>query len=148
MRACRHALALVLAFAATAAADEEKVARRKVELEGRLVCIGCHLEKEHGAEAQCTLRSKHAQGFLAADGTLHPLLDNGRGHALIADRKLAGAPVRLEAYAFPKTQVLEVIRYAVKEGEKWVPYDYCRNCGFEPGDNGGKEDLCADCAGE
>ena len=31
-----------------------------------------------------------------------------------------------------------------KEGDKWVAYDYCKTCGFEPGDNKDK-DLCDDC---
>jgi hypothetical protein len=134
--------ALVLSLAPAGAGD--KPGKKAAELAGKLVCIGCHLEKEYAAEAQCTLHAKHAQGFLADDGTLHTLLDNGRGHVLVTDRKLGGTPLKLEAYAFPKAQVLEVIRFSRKDGERWVRYDYCKNCGFEPGDNRGK-DLCEDC---
>jgi hypothetical protein len=136
------ALAAVATFAAGAAAAAEK---QRIEVAGTLVCLGCHLEKEYGAEAQCTLHAKHAQGFLAEDGTLYTLLDNGRGHLLITEKKLAGAPLRLEAYAFPKTQILEVIRFKKKEGGEWVQHDYCRNCGFEKGDHPGR-DLCEECA--
>jgi hypothetical protein len=130
-----------------ARADEPpaKSDREKVVLTGKLVCVGCHLEKAHGAEPQCTLHSKHAQGFLAEDGTIYTLLDNARGHFLVTDKKLKDRPVKLQAYRFPKAQVLEVVRYEVEEGGKWVAYDYCKHCGFEKGDNGGK-DLCDDCA--
>ena len=110
LRSPRALVALACAIAALllapALADEGKAAKKqKTDLAGQLVCVGCTLEKEHGAEAQCTLHAKHAQGFLAEDGTLYTLLDNGRGHILISDRKLAGAAIRLEAYTFPKTQV-------------------------------------------
>ena len=139
------ALVLFLLGFAAARADDAKAAKKKEALTGRLVCIGCHLEKEFGADAQCTLHAKHAQGFLADDGTLYTILDNGRGHILITEKKLLDAPIRLECFTFPKTQVLEAIRFSKKDGEKWVQYDYCKNCGFEPGDHAGR-DLCDDCA--
>jgi hypothetical protein len=106
--------------------------------------VGCHLESNYGADAQCTLHAKHAQGFLAEDGTLYTLLDNARGHLVATDRKLRDRKMRLEAYRFPKAQVLEVIRFQLEEGGAYVQWDYCRTCGFERGDNGGK-DLCRDC---
>lgn len=139
-------VALASIFIASAHAQEKAPAKKqKVEVAGKLVCIGCHLEKEYGAEAQCTLHAKHAQGFLAEDGTIYTLLDNGRGHILITEKKLAATSLKLEAYSFPKAQVLEVIRFSKKDGEKWAQFDYCKNCGFEQGDNSGK-DLCEDCS--
>lgn len=145
LRRALVALTVCLAAAASlAVAQDAKAERKKVELPGKLACIGCHLEKSHGAEAQCTLHAKHAQGFIADDGTIYTILDNGRGHLLITEKKLTGAAIKLEGYVFPKAQVIEVIRYARKDGEKWVQHDYCKQCGFEPGDNKGK-DLCADC---
>jgi hypothetical protein len=140
-------IALIAAVGvASARADEPKASRKqKIELLGKLGCVGCHLEKEYAAEAQCTVHAKHAQGFLADDGTLYTILDNARGHILITEKKLAGTLLRVEGFTFPKAQVLEVVRFKKKQGDQWVQVDYCKNCGFEPGDNKGK-DLCEDCA--
>ena len=136
----------VVALAALAlGAELDKAARKEVLIEGQLVCVGCHLEKQYGAQAQCTLYAKHAQGLLAADGTLWTLLDTARGHYLVTDKKLLGKPIRLHGWSFPKTQVLEGHRYDLKEGEAWVAFDYCKSCGgFEKGANKGK-DLCEGC---
>ena len=143
---------VVVGVAALALSEEHPAGgvdagKKKAEVvkEGVLVCVGCHLEKEHGASAQCTLHAKHAQGLLAPDGSLWTLLDTARGHTLVTDRKLLGKPIRLHGWGFPKAQVLEAHRYDLKEGEAWVAYDYCKECGgFEKGDNQGK-DLCAGC---
>ena len=140
-------LAAVLALLAVAAAPpqaQKRALKDRVEIAGKIVCIGCTLEKEAGADAQCTLHSKHAQGLLAADGTLWTLVDNAKGHLVITNPKLKDKEVRILGWKFPKGQYLEVSKYQVKEGEKWVAYDYCKTCGFEPGDN--KDlDLCEDC---
>ncbi len=121
--------------------------KQKAEVAGTVVCVGCHLEKGHGAVAECTLHSRHAQGIVAEDGRLLTFLDNARGHALVADGKLSGKTLRVEGFVFPKAHVLEVTRYAVREGDAYVLYDYCKLCGFEKGDNQGR-DLCADCVGD
>ena len=42
---------------------------------------------------------------------------------------------------------IEISKYQLKEGEKWVAYDYCKTCGWEPGDHK-DTDLCEECAGE
>ncbi len=136
------AVVLLGLFAAVVA--EEAAKKETVVKEGQIVCVGCHLEKQYGAEAQCTLYAKHAQGLLAADGTLWTFLDNTRGHSFITEKKLLGKPIRVHACAFPKAQVLEALTYELKEGEAWVAYDFCKNCGWEKGDHKGK-DLCRDC---
>ena len=86
---CLFALLALLPSAPSPASAQEAAKKQRAERAGKLVCLGCHLEKEFGAEAQCTLHSKHAQGFLADDGAVYTLLDNARGHLLITDRKLA-----------------------------------------------------------
>lgn len=142
----RRLIAGILAVAAVALAAEGdgKPGRTEVSKEGTLVCVGCHLEKRHGARAQCTLYSKHAQGLLASDGALWTFLDNTRGHELVTNRKLLGKPVRVHGWGFPGAQVLEARRYDLREGEAWTAYDFCRNCGWERGNHDGK-DLCGGC---
>ncbi len=119
----------------------------RVEIEGTLVCIGCALEQQDGgANSQCTLYARHAQGVQRADGTLWTIVDNQRGHALITNDKLRGQAIRILGWTFPKAQYLEVWRYSVRKGEAWEGWDWCKVCGYEPGDNR-DTDLCADCAG-
>ena len=116
----------------------------RVETAGTIVCVGCTLEKQSGAEAQCTLHAKHAQGLLGADGTLYTLVDNAKGHLVITNDKLRGKEVKILGWKYPKSNYIEVSKYQVKEGDKWVAWDYCKTCGFEKGDNK-DTDLCEDC---
>lgn len=97
------------------------------EFAGRLVCVGCTLQnQEGGADAQCTLHSKHAQGLLLEDGTLWTLVDNARGHLLITNPKLRDQEIRITGWSWPKAQYIEVSRYAVKRGDDWIGFDYCK----------------------
>jgi hypothetical protein len=116
----------------------------RVEVAGTIVCFGCTLEKEMGADAQCTLHAQHAQGLLASDGTLWTILDNAKGHLVRTNDRLRGKEVKLLGWKYPKAQTVEVSKYQVKEGGQWVAWDYCKTCGFEKGDNQ-DTDLCADC---
>lgn len=146
----KRILPVLSILALAALADEGKPAPRtldqRVEIEGKVVCIGCTLAaQEGGADAQCTLHAKHAQGLLLPDGTLWTFVDNAKGHLVIANADLRGRDVRVLGWRFPKAQYVEVSKYSVKEGDAWVAYDYCRDCGFEKGDNH-DTDLCGDCA--
>lgn len=136
-------LALV-ALAGLAQDVKKRDLKDRVEVAGTIVCIGCTLEKEAGAEAQCTLHAKHGQGLKAADGTLWTLIDNAKGHPVITNEKLRGKDVKILGWKYPKASYIEVSKYQVKEGDKWIAYDYCKTCGFEKGDNK-DTDLCEDC---
>ena len=139
---------LVLAISGLVAQDGGQAKKRelkdRVELPGTIVCFGCTLEKEAGADSQCTLHSQHAQGLRAPDGTLWTILDNAKGHLVRSDEKLRGKEVKVLGWKYPKAQTIEVSKYQVKEGDKWVAWDYCKTCGFEKGDNK-DTDLCEDC---
>ena len=78
------ALTLILAATGVLASSQEKAPKRelknRIEIGGRIVCVGCTLEKEAGADAQCTLHSKHAQGLQGSDGLLYTFLEIGRAH--------------------------------------------------------------------
>lgn len=143
-----HAWLLSLAVLASALVPQEGAKKRelkdRVEIEGTIVCVGCTLEKGGGADAQCTLHAKHAQGLLGKDGLLYTLLDNAKGHLVISNDKLRGKEVKLFGWTYPKSQVIEVSKYKLKEGDAWVQWDYCKTCGFEKGDNK-DTDLCDDC---
>ena len=137
------AMAGVVALAEQENAEKRKLEDRK-EFPGTVVCIGCELEKR-GAEAQCTLHAKHAQGLLAPDGTLWTFIDNTRGHHLVREKKLLGKELKIYGWSYPKTRYIEVWKFQLKKGDRWIAYDYCRICGHEPGDFH-DTDLCPECA--
>ncbi len=125
------AVAAILAIAGAVVAAQDKFKKRdnkdRQEYAGKIVCIGCTLENQDGgANAQCTLHAKHALGLLASDGTLWTFVDNAKGHLVITNAKLRDKEVKVLGWKFPKTQYVEVSKYQVKDGDKWVPYDYCK----------------------
>ncbi len=123
-------LAIVCAIAAAAVAVQDVKKRDnkdRQEIAGKIVCIGCTIEKQDGgANSQCTLHAKHAQGLLADDGTLWTLVDNAKGHLVITNAKLKDKDVKILGWKFAKSQYIEVSKYQVKNGDKWTPYDYCK----------------------
>lgn len=120
---------------------------QRVEIPGRIVCIGCWLDKRAGAESQCTLHAKHAQGLLAADGTLWTLVDNARGHGVITKAKLRDKEIEIKGWRYPKGQYVEVWSYQLRDGGAWTGWDWCKVCGWEVGDHK-DTDLCDGCRGE
>ena len=123
-------LASLLTVGAMQDKTQEKPEKRKMKdrkwVEGKIVCIGCQLEKERGVNSQCTLHAKHAQGFLDKDGRIWTLVDNARGHGVIANAKLRGKNIRLFGWQFKKHQYLELWKYALKQKDAWVGWDYCK----------------------
>ncbi len=144
MHALLSALVTLGFLASVQDAAKKRDLKDRVEVQGSIVCIGCTLEKTAGADAQCTLHAKHAQGLLDAEGRLWTFVDNAKGHLVITNDKLRGKEVKVLGWKFPKGQYLELSKYQVKEGGPWVAYDYCKTCGFEKGDNR-DSDLCEDC---
>lgn len=98
----------------------------RVEIPGTIVCVGCYLEKEAGADSQCTLHAKHAQGLLGTDGLLYTFLDNAKGHIVRTNEKLRGKEIKILGWRYPRSQVIEVSKFQLKEGDKWVQWDYCK----------------------
>lgn len=117
----------LVAFAQDAQKFRKRENKDRQELAGKIVCIGCTLEKQDGgADAQCTLHAKHAQGLLLADGTLWTFVDNAKGHLVITNAKLRDKEVKVLGWKFPKAQYIELSKYQIKDGTKWVAYDFCK----------------------
>ena len=99
----------------------------RAEIPGTIVCIGCALEKQDGgAESQCTLYAKHAQGLLTADGTIWTFVNNVKGNYLIKTEKLRGKEVKILGWKFPKAQYIEVSKFYLKDGDKTTLWKYCK----------------------
>ncbi len=137
-----------LLVAGVALAGEPSAKRRedkdRIEIPGTIVSIGATLEG-FGANAEDTLYTKGAQGLLAPDGTLWTFVKNAKGFGVVTNEKLRGKEIKVLGWKYPKAQYVEIARYAVKEGEKWVPYDFCKNCGWEANHDNKDTDLCEDC---
>lgn len=118
----------------------------RIEIPGTMVSIGATLEAL-GANAQDTLYTKGALGLQDAEGNLWTFVDNEKGHGVIRDAKLKGKEVKILGWKFPKTHYIELSKYQMKQGDKWVAIDYCKTCGWEPGDHK-DTDLCTGCAEE
>lgn len=116
----------------------------RAEFQGTMVSLGAALEAL-GANAQDTLYTKGALALQAPDGTLWTFVDNEKGHSVIRDAKIKGKEVKILGWKFPKTQYVEISKYQLKDGDKWVAYDFCKTCGWEPGDHK-DTDLCEGCA--
>lgn len=142
-------IAIALALLGLAGLAQEKFSPRenkdRTEFTGKIVCIGCQLQQQQGgADSECTLHAKHAQGLVTEDGWLFTFVDNTRGHHLITNKKLLGQEIQVLGWTFPKSKYIEVSKYKLKKDGEWVQHDYCKVCGFEPGDHG-DSDLCEDC---
>ncbi|MFN0056950.1 MAG: hypothetical protein ACKVX7_00705 [Planctomycetota bacterium] len=135
-------------LAQASVAQDKPTAKRDLKsrtwVEGKLACIGCSLAGEFGADAQCTLHAKHALGFVDKEGKLWTLVDNARGHRIITADKLRDKEIRIYGWQYAKHQYLEAWKYEIKKDGAWAGWDYCKTCGFEPGDNK-DTDLCDDC---
>ncbi len=144
MRVIAGLAALLVAGAQEMPQGKKREPRNRVEISGTIVCVGCTLEKDQGADSQCSLHAKHAQGLLAQDGTLWHLLDNARGHDLVTREKYRGREVKMLAWKYPSARHLEVWNFKIEKGGQWFSYAYCRNCGWEPGDFKDR-DFCGGC---
>jgi len=152
---CLLLLAVILLNVPVKAISQEKSVRpgpsserlaKRVVVEGKIACVGCSIQAlDPEADPQCTLHAKHAQGLVAVDGTIFSFLDNGRGHILITDPKWKGKEVKILGWKLPKSQIVEISKFQLKDGGKWVDYDYCKTCGFEPGDYKDKG-ICSECS--
>jgi hypothetical protein len=116
----------------------------RIKIPGTFVSIGETLAKL-GANAQDSLHTRGALGLLAKDGALWSFVDNAKGHGVITNPKWKGKATRIFGWRFPKTRFIEISKFEIQDGGTWVAYDYCKSCGWEPGDNHDR-DLCDDCA--
>ena len=127
-------LGVAMALLALAALPQDKAQDKskkrelkdRVKVEGKIVCVGCTLAEEYGANAQCTLHAKHALALLDTEGKLWTIVDNARGHLVITNKKLRNQTVRVFGWPYKKHQHIEIWKYELKKREKWIGYDFCK----------------------
>jgi len=83
---------------------------RQVELEGKLICRDCQLEKQYGYHAMCPLTGHH--GWLqTSDGRLWGFLEGTASEELIHNSKLLGRRVKIHGRIFRRAGSIEVSGY-------------------------------------
>ncbi len=83
---------------------------RQVEMEGKLICRDCQLEKQYGYHAMCPLTGHH--GWLqTSDGRLWSFLEGSASEELIHNSKLLGRRVKIHGRIFRKAGSIEVSGY-------------------------------------
>jgi anti-sigma factor (TIGR02949 family) len=83
---------------------------RQVELEGKLICRDCQLEKQYGYHAMCPLTGHH--GWLqTSDGRLWGILEGNASQELVHNSKLLGRTVKIRGRIFRKAGSIEVNGY-------------------------------------
>lgn len=112
----RTAFFLVLVAVGTYPQDapKKRTLAERTEIAGTIVCVGCELEKTAGANADCELHAKHAQGLRDSDGNLWTFLDNTRGHALVTQGRYRDRDVKILGWKYPKARYVEVWKYQTK----------------------------------
>jgi putative zinc finger protein len=83
---------------------------RQVELEGKLICRDCQLEKQYGYHAMCPLTGHH--GWLqTSDGRLWGILEGKASQELIHNSTLLGRRVKIQGRIFRSAGSIEVSQY-------------------------------------
>lgn len=92
----------VLAFAA----DEPKTVK------GKLVCIGCTLKSESGANSSCSVYG-HKHGFQTEDGSIYSFVENDKTSKLITDMKDHDAAIEVTGIFFHNAHYIDVVSYKI-----------------------------------
>ncbi len=127
---------LTLTFAMSGATPSGTEKPKQIERRGTIVCLA----EEMHAHYQAELSGNHAHlyGIKTVGGTSGPdtrtseyytLLRTSLSEALFVDNRLHEKELIITGRVFPKTQLLEVIRFAsIRDGVVHEIYYYCDTC--------------------
>jgi hypothetical protein len=86
-------------------------------IKGKVVCFGCTLKKEKGAEAQCSLYG-HINAIRTKDGKIWTILENDKSTELIHNHDYVGSDIEIRGKKIAEAQVIEVDSFKIlSEGE-------------------------------
>jgi len=103
-----------------------KLGHNEVVITGKVICLGCHLKKEKGARAQCSLYGHtnaliiemvfDAQGKDVKDvqGRIYQFLHNDLSDKLVKDHDFVGKIIVITGKIYPEANVLEVYFFKQK----------------------------------
>lgn len=138
-RLIRCGFLLMLAFAMSGATPSGPGAPPKpkeMELHGKIVCLAEEMHTRYNAELFGN--HEHLYGIKTVGGTSGPdtgageyytLLRTSLSEALFVDNRLHEKELIITGRVFPKTRLLEVIRFAsIRDGVVHELYYYCDTC--------------------
>lgn len=122
------ALFVVLVFLLSGATPPtEKPKPEEIELQGKIVCLAEEMHTHYAVELFNT--HEHLYGFKTEDGDYYTLLRTSLAEALFVDERLHEKDLVINGRVFPKTQLLEIIRFSsIKDGVRHELYYYCDTC--------------------
>lgn len=97
-----------------------QLAADEVVITGKVICLGCHLEKEKQAKAQCSIyghtnaiiiekainpEGKHLAG---AEGEIYQFLHNEKSDELIKEHSYVGKVIIVVGRVYPEANIVEV----------------------------------------
>lgn len=123
---CSSLLTLaILMNGATPAPEKQKPS--ELELRGNIVCLAEEMHAHYKVELFG--KHEHLYGVKTEDGTYYTLLRTSLAEALFVDERLHEKDLVINGRVFPKTQLLEVIRFAsIRNGVVHELYYYCDTC--------------------
>ena len=99
----------------------------EVELKGTVVCLAEEMHTHYNVELFKT--HDHLYGVKTEDGKYYTLLRTSLAEALFVDKRLHEKDLLIKGRVFPKTQLLEITRFAaIKDGVVHELYYYCDTC--------------------
>ena len=118
-------LLILLMSGATPTVEKQKP--EEIELRGKIVCLAEEMHTHYAVELFKS--HEHLYGVKTEDGKYYTLLRTSLAEALFVDERLHEKDLIINSRVFPKTQLLEVIRfYAIKDGVVHELYYYCDTC--------------------
>ena len=85
-----------------------------VTLKAKVICLGCSLKKEQGANAQCSVYG-HQHALKTEDGKIWTILENDISTELINSHEYAGKEIEIAGKIFGSTQIIEIESFKLVE---------------------------------
>ena len=105
----------------------EKAEPKEIKLHGTVVCLAEEMHTHYKVELFG--QHEHLYGVKTEDGKYYTLLRTSLAEALFIDERLHEKDLLINGRVFPKTQLLEVIRFSsIKDGVVHELYYYCDTC--------------------
>lgn len=79
-----------------------------------MVCLGCTLKKEKGAQAQCSVYG-HKNAIRTGNGKIWTILENDASNELINSHEYGGKEVEITGKKFIDAQIVEVESFKIIE---------------------------------
>jgi len=103
-----------------------KLTSEEVVVTGKVICLGCHLKKDKGAKAQCSIYGhtnaivlekvidQQGKKLNELNGKIYEFLHNDQSDKLIKDHQLVGKTIIVVGKIYSEANIIEVNFFKVK----------------------------------